>query len=100
MTVLVTGAAGFIGNRVSEMLMQRGYEVSGIDNMCSHGYDSKFKEQRFYKKNPNPGDTVFTRLLHGHKLHWSGCVHRGDKRNKSDMNYKNGKSDMNYKSGE
>jgi nucleoside-diphosphate-sugar epimerase len=33
MKILVTGAAGFIGSRLAQMLAQRGDEVVGIDNI-------------------------------------------------------------------
>ena len=36
-TALVTGAAGFIGSNLSEALLDRGYEVHGIDNLTT-GY--------------------------------------------------------------
>ncbi len=35
-TILVTGAAGFIGSHLSELLIQKGYQVIGLDNL-SHG---------------------------------------------------------------
>jgi len=37
MTVLVTGAAGFIGSQLCRSLLERGDEVIGIDNMTSLG---------------------------------------------------------------
>jgi len=42
---LVTGAAGFIGARTSEMLIQDGHTVVGIDNM-NDAYDIRMKEFR------------------------------------------------------
>jgi len=42
---LVTGAAGFIGARTSELLIQDGHTVSGIDNM-NDAYDIRMKEYR------------------------------------------------------
>ncbi|MCX7989835.1 MAG: GDP-mannose 4,6-dehydratase [Aquificaceae bacterium] len=42
---LVTGCAGFIGWKVSEKLLQKGYHVVGIDNMNEY-YDTKLKEYR------------------------------------------------------
>src|SRR5262245_1225924 len=33
--VVITGAAGFIGSRLSETLLDRGYEVIGIDNLLT-----------------------------------------------------------------
>lgn len=43
-TVIVTGAAGFIGSHTSEALIQRGHRVIGIDNFCDF-YDRSWKEQ-------------------------------------------------------
>ncbi|PHS79657.1 MAG: capsular biosynthesis protein CpsI [Rhodospirillaceae bacterium] len=48
MKVLVTGSAGFIGNRVSERLLERGDEVIGLDIMSPY-YDVKLKEARLAK---------------------------------------------------
>ncbi|HAV79021.1 MAG TPA: nucleotide sugar epimerase [Anaerolineae bacterium] len=45
---LVTGAAGFIGARVSEVLIEDGHTVSGIDNM-NDAYDVRIKEYRLKK---------------------------------------------------
>jgi UDP-glucuronate 4-epimerase len=45
MTVLVTGAAGFIGYHVSEALLARGEAVVGIDNINDY-YDVRLKEAR------------------------------------------------------
>jgi UDP-glucuronate 4-epimerase len=42
---LVTGAAGFIGARTSEILIQDGHTVTGIDNM-NDAYDVRMKEFR------------------------------------------------------
>ena len=45
MTVLVTGAAGFIGFHVAKALLQRGESVLGLDNLNAY-YDVKLKEAR------------------------------------------------------
>lgn len=42
---LVTGAAGFIGARVSQMLLDQGHAVAGIDNM-NDAYDVRVKKWR------------------------------------------------------
>ena len=42
---LVTGAAGFIGARTSQMLLEQGHSVVGIDNM-NDAYDPRMKEYR------------------------------------------------------
>ena len=34
-TALVTGAAGFIGSNLAEALVDRGYEVRGVDNFAT-----------------------------------------------------------------
>jgi UDP-glucuronate 4-epimerase len=45
LNLLVTGAAGFIGSRVTEFLLQRGDWVVGVDNMNDY-YDPALKEWR------------------------------------------------------
>lgn len=42
---LVTGAAGFIASRVSQLLMDDGHTVVGVDNM-NDAYDPRMKEYR------------------------------------------------------
>ena len=45
MRILVTGAAGFIGSRTSQRLLERGDEVIGLDNFNEY-YDPSLKESR------------------------------------------------------
>ena len=45
MRVLVTGAAGFIGNETARVLLERGEEVVGIDNLNDY-YDPALKQAR------------------------------------------------------
>ena len=45
MTILVTGAAGFIGFHVCQALLQRGERVLGVDNLNAY-YDVRLKEAR------------------------------------------------------
>src|SRR5688572_10010283 len=45
MTILVTGAAGFIGYHVCQKLLARGESVLGIDNLNSY-YDVNLKKAR------------------------------------------------------
>jgi len=40
--ILVTGTAGFIGSKVSEMLLEDGYDVIGVDNLNDY-YDIRLK---------------------------------------------------------
>lgn len=44
-TIIVTGAAGFIGSKVSEMLIEQGNKVVGIDNLNDY-YDVAIKSWR------------------------------------------------------
>jgi nucleoside-diphosphate-sugar epimerase len=44
----LTGAAGFIGSRVAEMLLAEGHTVYGVDIM-NHAYDIRLKEYRLGK---------------------------------------------------
>lgn len=53
---LVTGAAGFIGARTSELLINDGHTVVGIDNM-NDAYDPRMKEYRLRKLQAMPGFT-------------------------------------------
>jgi len=45
MKILVTGSAGFIGYHVCSELLERGYQVIGVDNFNDY-YDVKLKERR------------------------------------------------------
>jgi UDP-glucuronate 4-epimerase len=51
---LVTGAAGFIGSYVSERLIQKGYEVVGVDNLNDY-YDVSLKLARLQRLAVYPG---------------------------------------------
>ncbi|HLW59407.1 MAG TPA: NAD-dependent epimerase/dehydratase family protein [bacterium] len=45
MKILVTGCAGFIGSKVSEVCLREGHEVIGVDNLNT-AYDVRLKEWR------------------------------------------------------
>ncbi len=53
---LVTGAAGFIGARTSEVLLAQGHTVVGIDNL-NDAYDPRMKEHRLRLLQAQPGFT-------------------------------------------
>ena len=53
---LVTGAAGFIGARTSELLIKDGHSVVGLDNM-NEAYDPRMKEYRLQRLQSMPGFT-------------------------------------------
>jgi len=50
-TVLVTGAAGFIGYHVARRLLERGDAVLGLDNLSDY-YDVRLKEARLAQLKP------------------------------------------------
>ena len=60
MKVLVTGAAGFIGSALSHALLDRGDEVTGIDNLNDY-YDVRLKEARLDRLRARAG-FVFQKL--------------------------------------
>ena len=60
-TVLVTGAAGFIGYHLSLKLMQTGYYVIGLDNLNDY-YDVTLKEARLAQLEKNKSQFEFHRL--------------------------------------
>lgn len=53
MKILVTGAAGFIGMHVTKLLLERGDEVVGIDNLNDY-YDPNLKLARLHQLAPFP----------------------------------------------
>ena len=50
-TILVTGAAGFIGYHVAKRLLERGERVVGLDNLNDY-YDVRLKEARLEQLTP------------------------------------------------
>jgi UDP-glucuronate 4-epimerase len=53
-TILVTGAAGFIGAALAVRLLERGDAVTGIDNLNDY-YDPRLKEARLERLRKYPG---------------------------------------------
>lgn len=51
---LVAGAAGFIGSRISSMLLEQGHTVIGVDNL-NDSYDPRVKRLRLDRLLPLPG---------------------------------------------
>src|SRR5271169_2447232 len=60
MSILVTGAAGFIGFHVAKALLERGDQVVGIDNLNDY-YDVRLKQARLAEIAAFPG-FVFAKL--------------------------------------
>lgn len=61
MTILVTGAAGFIGYHVARRLLERGDRVIGIDNLNPY-YDPKLKQDRLTELDKLGADFAFHKL--------------------------------------
>jgi UDP-glucuronate 4-epimerase len=60
-TILVTGAAGFIGYHVARRLLARGERVVGIDNLNPY-YDPRLKQDRLDELARMNGDFAFHKL--------------------------------------
>jgi UDP-glucuronate 4-epimerase len=58
MSVLITGAAGFIGFHVASALLKRGDRVVGIDNLNDY-YDVNLKRARLARLESRPGFAFF-----------------------------------------
>ena len=54
MTILLTGAAGFIGFHAAQALLARGEQVVGVDNLNSY-YDVRLKQARLRRLAERPG---------------------------------------------
>ena len=59
MKILVTGAAGFIGSKLSEVLIARGDTVIGIDNLNDY-YEVSLKEARLARIASKDENNLFT----------------------------------------
>jgi UDP-glucuronate 4-epimerase len=53
MTILITGAAGFIGAQLSKRLLEQGFEIVGIDNLNDY-YDVNLKQARLMQLESQP----------------------------------------------
>ncbi len=60
MKILITGAAGFVGFHLSKLLLEKGYKVSGIDNINDY-YDVELKNDRLKQLKDYP-NFKFTKM--------------------------------------
>ena len=58
MTILLTGAAGFIGFHAASALLARGERVVGLDNLNAY-YDPALKQARLAQLRAQGGDFRF-----------------------------------------
>ena len=63
-TVLVTGAAGFIGHHLSKLLVKEGYNVVGLDNINDY-YDPNLKLARLRDMNIKTNDIQYNTIITG-----------------------------------
>ena len=74
-TIIVTGAAGFIGSNFVEIALQKGYSVVGYDALTYAGHEENLAAFRsnpkfkFIKANILE-TTVFTKVLMDHQVDW------------------------------
>ena len=52
--IFITGSSGFIGSTTAQLLLERGHEVTGMDNMNDY-YDVRLKEYRLNKLREHDG---------------------------------------------
>ena len=72
MTVLVTGAAGFIGSHVAAALLARGDRVIGVDNLNSY-YDVRLKQARLDRLTVQSGFTFHHMDISSHERVTAVC---------------------------
>ena len=79
--VLVTGGAGFIGSHTVRLLLEKGFEVIVIDNLCNGHQKSLPKSVKFYKI--DLGDRKdLKKIFRKHKIdvvvHFAGFIEVGE----------------------
>ena len=49
MKIFITGIAGFLGGHIAEKLIEKGYEVSGCDNLIGGYIDNVPEQAEFFQ---------------------------------------------------
>ena len=60
-TILITGAAGFVGFHVAKKLLSKGYRVIGVDNLNNY-YDVRIKKKRLEVLKNNKKNFLFFKI--------------------------------------
>lgn len=99
MKVLVTGGAGYIGSHTSVQLLEAGYEVVIIDNLCNSSAEAvkrigelSGKEPAFYEadlRDEDVLDKIFTEHKIDSVIHFAGLKAVGESVEKSLLYYEN-----------
>ena len=99
MKVLVTGGAGYIGSHTSVQLLEAGYEVVIIDNLCNSSAEAvkrigelAGKEPVFYEadlRDEDVLDKIFTEHKIDSVIHFAGLKAVGESVEKSLLYYEN-----------
>ncbi len=99
MKVLVTGGAGYIGSHTSVQLLEAGYEVVIIDNLCNSSAEAvkrigelSGKEPVFYEadlRDEDVLDKIFTEHKIDSVIHFAGLKAVGESVEKSLLYYEN-----------
>jgi UDP-glucose 4-epimerase len=90
MRVLVTGCAGFIGSVTSKMLIEKGYEVTGIDDLSTGHFEAIDKDVNFVELNILDTDEVAKASKNCDAvIHFAGRSLVGESVNKPDLYWLN-----------
>lgn len=76
-TILVTGAAGYIGSIATEILLQEGYKVIAVDDLSTGHEDALFESVPFYNTtvgNVNELKNIFSQNKIDVVLHFAGAA--------------------------
>ena len=80
-SILVTGAAGYIGSIASKILLEKGYEVVGLDSLVTNCKQSIPEDLRFYEADISDSE-LLKKIIEEHKVdsifHFAGLIQVGE----------------------